>query len=309
MTPEEQNQGNPEIGMQSDSLESAVSDNTGSEEFFSALDDQVNGGIQDNTEATQSQVSGSNTATRPIGQEATERIDYGSNNVQEQSNNSTDWQKRYADSSREAVKWRDAYKNVEGFVPVLNAMKKDSGLVDHVRDYLVNGGKPAKSIQEELNLGEDFMFDQQEAMTDPDSDSAKLMNSHVDKMVQQRMGQMLDTEKRKAMAINQARNKSQQEQEFKTRMNMDENQFKEFKAAAQKHVLTLDDVHYLLNKDKTAQNVAMSTKEDMMNQMKNVHNMPTSASGANSARVEKSEDREVFENILGFDQSVDNLFG
>jgi len=135
------------------------------------------------------------------------------------------------------------------------------------------------------------------------------MNSHVDKMVQQRMGQMLDTEKRKAMAINQARNKSQQEQEFKTRMNMDENQFKEFKAAAQKHVLTLDDVHYLLNKDKTAQNVAMSTKEDMMNQMKNVHNMPTSASGANSARVEKSEDREVFENILGFDQSVDNLFG
>ena len=40
-----------------------------------------------------------------------------------------------------------------------------------------------------------------------------------------------------------------------------------------------------------------------------VRNMPTSASGANSQGVSKSEDRNVFENILGFDDSVDNLFG
>ena len=38
--------------------------------------------------------------------------------------------------------------------------------------------------------------------------------------------------------------------------------------------------------------------------------MPTSASGANSqGKGHKSADREVFENILGFDGGTDNLFG
>ena len=73
--------------------------------------------------------------------------------------------------------------------------------------------------------------------------------------------------------------------------------------------MTLDDVHYILNKDKAAQNVATNTKKDMLNQMKNVQNMPTSASGANSLAKNDTEERSVFDSILGNDSSVDNLFG
>ena len=65
----------------------------------------------------------------------------------------------------------------------------------------------------------------------------------------------------------------------------------------------------MLNRDKAAQNVADSTKKDMINQMKNVRSLPTSASGANNQGGKVSEDRNVFENILGFDDSVDNMFG
>ena len=144
----EETQGNPEIGMQADSFDTADAvQGAGSEQFFNDLDNQVNGGIVD-TEATQSQESGPEQVTHA-------EIDNGSNNVA-QSNNSTDWEKRYTDSSREAVKWRDRYKNVEQFVPVLDAMKNDSGLVDHVRNYLVQGGEPAKSIQNELKLDEEI---------------------------------------------------------------------------------------------------------------------------------------------------------
>ena len=46
-----------------------------------------------------------------------------------------------------------------------------------------------------------------------------------------------------------------------------------------------------------------------MNQMKNVRNIPTSASGANSQGETVSEDRNVFNSILGNDNGVDNLFG
>ena len=290
---------NPEIGMTGDSFPEET--NPGSSGFFDKLENEVNGGITD-TEATQSQTSGSEQATHAI-------KDDGSNNVNAQSENSTDWEKRYADSSREAVRWRDQYKKVEQFVPVLNAMKKDSGLVEHVREYLTSGGKPAKSIQEQLNLDEDFIFDQQEAMSNPDSDSAKLMNAHVDGMVQQRVGQMIQGEKRRATQMQARKQRAAEEQDFKKRNNMSDDEFARFKARAQAHVMTYDDVNYLLNREQTNANVRQSTKQDMLNQMKNVRNMPTSASGANSQAENKSTDRTVFEDILGFDSDTDNLFG
>ena len=295
---------NPEIGMQADSLESAegMSD-TGSESFFDELEHQVNGGIINETaEVTQSQTSGSEQVTHAL-------QDNGSETVELPADDGTDWKKRYEDSSREAVRLTDQYKDVEPFVPVLEAMKNDSGLVDHVRDYLVNGGQPAKSIQEQLNLDEDFIFDQQEAMADPDSDSAKLMNAHVNKMVEGRVGQILQVEKDRAVKVQQVNARSVEEQAFKDRHKMSDTQFETFKSQAKDHIMTLDDVNYLLNRQKNNENVANSAKKDMLSQMKNVRNMPSSASGANSQGQTKTLDDEVFDVIKGLDGGVDNLFG
>lgn len=299
----DEKQGNSEIGMQADSFEAAeAGTTTDSSAFFDQLDNEVNGGIrEESTEVTQSQRSGSEQVTHT-------QHDNGSNNV-EQSANSTDWKKRYEDSSREAVRLSDQYREVEPFVPVLEAMKNDSGLVDHVRNYLVNGGTPEKSIQAELNLGEDFIFDQQEAMVNPDSDSAKMMNAHVDKMVQNRVGDMINSEKQRSAQIQQAKTRESEEEAFRTKHSMSSDDFVTFKAKAQEHVMTLDDVNYLLNRNQNNENVANSTKQDMLTQMKNVRNMPTSASGANSQTTQRSESDEIFDAISGIDGSVDNLFG
>ena len=296
-------QGNPEIGMQDDSFEAAeANQSTGSDDFFNELENQVNGSIIDDTaEVTQQEIGGSEQVTHN-----TQSV--GSENVETPVVNGTDWRKRYEDSSREAVRLSEQYKSVEPFVPVLEAMKNDSGLVDHVRDYLQNGGKPAKSIQEQLGLDEDFIFDASE-ITDPDSDSAKLMNAHVDQMVQERVGQMLRAEKQRATEIQQVRARTTEEQAFKDKHNMTDEQFETFKNQAQKHVMTLDDVNYLLNREQNNSNVANSAKKDMLNQMKNVRNMPTSASGANSQGQNRSASDEVFDAIKGLDDSVDNLFG
>ena len=298
-----ESQGNPEIGMQQDSFEAAeaVAD-TGSETFFDDLENQVNGSIIDDTaEVTQQHLSGSEQVTHN-----TQNV--GSENVDLPVNNGTDWKKRYEDSSREAVRLQERYKQVEPFVPVLQAMKNDSGLVDHVRDYLKNGGKPAESVQEQLGLDEDFVFDANE-ITDPDSDSAKVMNAHVDRIVQGRIGQMMQAEKQRAHKMQQAQARLAEEQQFKEKNNLTDEQFAAFKEKAQKHFMTLDDVNYLLNRNQNNANVANSAKTDMLNQMKNVRNMPTSASGANSQGVEKTADDDVFDVLKGLDGGVDNLFG
>ena len=219
------------------------------------------------------------------------------------------YKKRYADSSREAVKLAEQYKSVEPFVPVLEAMKNDSGLVEHVRDYLVNGGQPSKSIQSSLGLDDDFVYNEQEAMSDPKSDSAKVMNAHVDRIVQQRVGNMLQKEKQNASKQMIERKRIEDEAKFRKETNMSDEEYGEMVEWAKNHTLTLDDINYLKNKQKVAGNVADATKKDMLNQMKNVRDMPSTVSGANSRSQEKNPDDSVFNALLGTDNELDNLFG
>jgi hypothetical protein len=289
--------GNPEISSANE-VENEVFGS--SEGFFEALEEDVNGIIADsNTEATQQTVD-----TEQVTQQQT----VGSDNVG-WDDDGNPYKKRYQDSSREAVKLRERYKEVEPFVPVLDAMKNDSGLVEHVRDYLVNGGNTPKSVQEHLGLDEDFMFDANEAMTDPDSDSAKVLNAQVDKVVQHRVGQIYQAEKANAVKVQRDARQQTMERDFIKKKGMSDEQFATFKEAAQNHVLTLDDIDYLLNRDQANANVVQSTKNDMLTQMKNVRNIPTTASGANSQTEEKNPDDTLFDGILGLDGDLDNLFG
>jgi vacuolar-type H+-ATPase subunit I/STV1 len=203
-----------------------------------------------------------------------------------------------------------AIKDLKPFVPVLEAMKRDSGLVDHVRDYLKSGGAPNKSIQERLNLSEDFEYDANEAVTDPNSDSAKLQQAHIDTVVQQRVNQVLAREKKTATQMQKQMLMKKQQEDFKKRYNMTEEQFANFKQAAAKKTMTLDDAYYILNKEKAAANVANNTKTDMLNQMKNVRNIPTTASDSNNQGTsQKNPNDSVFDAMVGSDNDVDNLFG
>jgi len=295
----EETVGNPEtVTIEEDQVTDQVFGS--SDNFFEALEGDVNGMItEDSTEATQQAVGT---------EQVTQQEAVGSNNV-EWDDDGNPYKKRYKDSSREAVKLREQYKEIEPFVPVLDAMKKDSGLVEHVREYLINGGNTPKSIQEELKLDEDFMFDANEAMTEPESDSAKVLTAQVDKVVENRVGQIVQHEKHRAQKANAAKIQGEMEDDFRKKKGMTDDEFETFKGKAQKHVLTLEDIDYLLNRDQANANVVTSTKNDMLSQMKNVRNIPTSASGANSQADEKTPDNAIFDGILGLDGDLDSLFG
>jgi len=291
---DEQTQGNPAAA------EDAVFGSKG-DDYFAALENDVNGAIQDDIvvpEVTPPQNSGSDQVTRIVNEE-------GSRNVEQ-----VDWEQRYKDSTREAQRLHGEMSDLKPFIPVLDAMKNDSGLVDHVRTYLTNGGKPSATIQDQLGLGEDFVFDAGEAMSDGGSDSAKLMNAHVDRMVQARVGQMIGAEKERAAKTQSEITRKQDETAFRDKHGMTDQEYEGFVSAAKEHVLTLEDIHYLLNKDKTAANTANSTKKDMLSQMKNVRNIPASLSGANSQGTkEQSVEDNLFDSLKGLDGDLDNLFG
>lgn len=274
--------------------------NDSANDFFEQLEAEVNGGIVDEYEQ-----SGEVT---PQTQMAPEEIQETQQEVQG-SDNTPDWEKRYKDSSREAQRMSSELNELKPFVPVLEAMKQDSGLVDHVRNYFEGGGSPNASMTEQLGLDEDFVYDQHEAVTDPNSDSAKVFNSYVQAAVENKVQNALTQEKKLNLARANEYEKQQEETAFKSKHKMTDEQFAEFVGKAKTHTLTLEDAYYLVNREKASNEVAQNTKKEMLGQMKNVRNIPTSVGNANSAKVDKSVDDNIFDALIGNDSDIDELFG
>ena len=292
----EQQVANPEVAQ--DDIESAVFGSA--EGFFDDLDREVNGAIQDDEEPKENQK-----ATEEPAQDNPLFTDMEKAVPKE---DDTDWKKRYSDSSREAQKMKDELDDLDRFKPYIDALQSDEGLVNVIRDYVKNGQEP-KELKEELNLPDDFMFDIEDAVQNPNSDSARVFSGMIDRAVDGRVNSRLSAE-------NEARNRDQlqtdrerQAAEFRKTRNISDEEFDEMMGWANKHQINFEDIYLLKNKDAYMSNVANSTKGDMLKQMKAVRDIPTSAGATNSQQRGADPNDAVFDALLGLDNQMDNLFG
>jgi len=260
------------------------------EEFFSQLDKQVMGETLDE-QPLETQAQPQQTTSPQENSVAEQQSTQGVDNLE----------KRYSDSSREAKRLNTRLNDLEPYMPLLNAMKEDPNLISHVRNYFEGGGSAPKGIKEQLGLDEDFVFDYDEALSDPASSSAKLFNATVDGVVQRRLGDFAKKQSEQSRRANQ-------ESAFKAKYSISDGDYTDLMDFAKGHTLTLEDVYYLKNRDNRDSQVANSTRQEVINQMKNVRQMPTSiASTGNTQREEKSIDDAVFDKLLSQGTGLDKL--
>lgn len=264
--------------------------------FFNDLDNDVNSIVVDGNQR----------------QETTLRNDVApqfEDNLQESNEApNIDWEKRYKDSSREAVRMRDELSNIKPFVPILDAMKKDRGLVEHVRGYFESGGKPAETVKEQLGLDEDFIYDQQEALDNPDSDSGKVFSTYVDRAVQQKMGKVIAEENSKKQIVANKEHNKRAMVDFIKRKGLTKDQFVTFIEDLKTRKPSVDDIYDTMYRTQANSKVAQNVRTDMMEQMKNVRDIPASASGVNSPRAEMSADDKIFDDVMGSGLDMNDLF-
>ena len=270
-----------------------------SEGFFEALDTQVNGGIiepQTSREQTTSQEledTGKQFLEEQRQKESPVEVEADDENLR----------KRYSDSSREAKRLSGRLNELEPYLPILDAMRDDPNLISHVRGYFEGGGQTPVSMKERLNLEEDFVFDPDEAMSKPDSDSAKVLAATIDGVVQQRLNNVLE----KQRTDNE---KNVKESEFKQKHKMSEEQWSDFVEYAKDKTLPLDDIYYLMNRGKREQNIAQNANQQVSSQMKRVQERPKSlASSGSHTETPKSPEDSVFEEILGIDKTLESVLG
>lgn len=261
--------------------------NTVAEDFFSQLDRQVMGEVVEQPDV-EAQVEQTTPIQDPVAEQNTEQV-------------SVDWEKRYSDSSREAKRLNNQLQDLEPYMPLLNAMKEDPNLISHVRGYFEGGGSAPRSVKEQLGLDEDFVFDYDDALSNPDSQSAKLFNATVDGVVQRRLGDF-------ARKQSEQSRRASEETAFKSKHNVSDEDYNDLMKYAKSHKLTLEDVYYLKNRDNRDNEVANNTRNEVIQQMKNVRQMPTSvASSGNTQREEKSIDDAVFDKLLSEGTELNKL--
>lgn len=262
-----------------------------SDSFFADLDQSVNGSIIEPEQAIETEEV--TQAPQEVG------------NPDSQETNNANYEKRYKDSSREAQKLKAKLDEVEPFMPILNRLNEDADMVEVVKDYLVNG-KQEPSMQ----LPEDFEFDLQDAIGNPNSDSAKYFNGLMDKAVTSKVNNIMGQERQRTEAQNNQARMEKDANDFKQRSNITDEGFDDLMSWANQHKMTYDDLYFIKNRDKVSQNVSNATREDMLNQMKAVREIPTSNANVNTPSApQKDTNRQVLDALKGLDSNADNLFG
>ena len=257
-----------------------------SDEFFNALDNSVNSQIIEELPQSTS-TTGDNTPESP-------------SEVQQQGDNVL--QKRYSDSSREAQRLNGKLQEIEPYMPILDAMREDPNLIQHVRNYFEGGGQAPESMAQNMELPEDFQFDPDDAFTDPKSDSAKVFGATVDGIVQRRLNNELGKQKTENQRL-------ARETAFRQKSDMTEEEWSTFVQFAKNKSLELDDIYYLMKRKERESNIADNARQQVATQMKKVQEQPRSLATAGSVPVETSQDDQVFDALLGIDQKLDNAFG
>jgi len=272
-------------------LEDNVTEEAVSDDFFADLDRSVNSGILEEADTSVSSASGDNKPQHVQGE--------GQTQGQEQVET---LKQRYADSSKEGKRLSGKLNELEPYVPIINAMKDDPNLVTHVRNYFEGGGQTPKNMKEQLKLDEDFVFDPDEAVSDPGSDSARVLQSTIDGVVQKRLSDTLGRQKAENQRLSQ-------ESDFRQRYEMNEDEWSDFRDFAKQKTLTLDDIYYLKNRESRETNIAKDASTQVAQQMKNVNERPQSLATTGSQQVESSQEDQLFNSILGIDKDLESAFG
>ena len=262
--------GNANVAPESENVQQPAEDIFSSEDFFESLDISVN---------TQSSPS----------------------EVQPQDDNEV-LQKRYSDSSREAKRLNGKLKEVEPYMPILDAMREDPNLITHVRNYFEGGGQTPATMADKLQLPEDFVFDSDEAFSTPESDSAKVLGATIDGIVNRRLTGALQNQKSENQRLTK-------ESSFRQKHELNDEQWENFVDFAKSKSLELDDIYYLMNRNNRDEKIADNTRQEIQDKMRQVQNNPSTLATAGSTPVESSADDSVFDAILGSEHELEKAFG
>ncbi len=211
--------------------------------------------------------------------------------------------KRYGDSSSEALKIKSQLNEYAPYLPILEKMKSDEGLVRLMRTRIENADKPQSPI-EILGLDDDFVLDLDKAVKEPNSDHGKVLKIMIQNAADERVS--LIEQKRNIDEIE--REQRRQFENFVKEKKLSEEDRKAFEEFSNNHRLTYDDILFLMKRNDIAKEIARRTREETIKQMKKARMLNADSLGSESSVLIDTKDDDVFFNEI-FGDREGGFFG
>lgn len=253
--------------------------------FFEELDRQVNGAVlESNVEpnkSTQKKESGKS-----------QNSGTGDNaEVHDPAKELETLKKRYSDSSAEAKRLHDKLKSIESYEPIIELLRSDPNFANVVSGYLDKRIQSPDDTFAALDLPEDFMYDAEEAIRNPNSESARVFQAAVDRMVQKRIAE------REAIA-QRSQSESQMIQELQSKYELSGDEVNELMEFAKQKTLTLEDIYFLKNRENIPAKVQQQAAKERQEQMKKMRQNPGSLATLSADSNADTEEADLFSAIL-----------
>jgi len=192
---------------------------------------------------------------------------------------------------------------IEDYKPVIQAMRSDPNLVNHIGNYFAKDGE-GKEMKDKLQIPEDFEFSFTDAATNEGSDSYKLLTSLIDTRAKAHS----DAATRNITQKNEMdKQKVQLMQEF----SVTEDEWKDFMKFSARGNWTLKDLFFLFKKEKGELNLDNKKIKEKSKAMANAKTLAFSHAneGIDNPNEGKTDDEIFEEQFIGAIKDVVNPSG
>lgn len=211
-------------------------------------------------------------------------------------------ERAYSESSREAKRLKselDRVREYDKYLPIIDALQSDPDLVQHVSNYL-DGNQVDTSIRDRLKLPEDFIYDQTEAVEDPNSESSKVLKTYVSDVVQEQIRSERDRTRNEIETSRRADTVRTQRNQLADKYSLSASTLDEVDTWARSHKLNYEDIYFLMNRGSRDQVVAKAAVDDVKRQSEKMSKTPRSLAASGEAVEQKPEspDKQLFDAIF-----------
>jgi len=266
-------------------------------------------------------VTGSMYDEEPVGEDPTQaaEVDAGPTRTQPQPQNEAvsdvdeldRVSRAYSESSREAKRLAEENRQLKqyaDYIPILDELKRDPDLVQHVNNYL-EGNDTTEQIATRLGLPEDFVYDPEEAVLNVKSDSGKVLRGVMHEVVKENL--KLERERmRKEIETTRLQDSIRQQREGAAKKyNLSINEIDDLEDWAKGYKLNYDDLYWLKNRDSRDQVISRNAVDEVREQSRKMSRTPKSLAGAGSGTEKPVDvDRELFLNIKKSMEGMQGVF-
>lgn len=177
---------------------------------------------------------------------------------------------RYASSDDEGKRLNVRNKELELYAPLIDKMRNDPGLVKTIKGYLGVDDGP-KNIIPKIAVPEDFIFDMDEAIKDPNSQSAGFLSEIIRSAVSGEVSALRrDLSEREAVNA-RSQMESQQRKELMDEFKISEKDVEDLVDWAKSQPFTLKDIYYLKTRQSRDKEIIDRTSRELIERANRVN--------------------------------------